>query len=357
MKKTCIWLLAALMLAGVCLPASAASLVGGNGNGVSGIPQRVSPYAWAAQYGNLSLPDALDDNSATWWSFLISDGTASDGTPEASFYFSGAEVSAVWLRAGCYQSVSEYFSHAFPTLVRLRFYSNSGYVDYSYQLEDMYDMISSSDSWANGYQSLRLPSPVYGVTRIELYVSQWRGGTVYPNDLCISDVAFSGQDGSSVAPSPGGQTGGNGINTTLKMRLATRSGPSTRYTELGSYFQEGSPVRVLTKAYDYSNGIWWVQVEFTYLGTQRRAYTGLKRVNVDISRVPEEKQTGSATVSRDATAYYGPGTAYTRYKTAIPAWTTGTVWNRENGYVQFEYVNSAGTKVRVWLSSNDVNLY
>lgn len=356
MKNRILCALCALMLLAACVPASAASLVGGND--APDIAQRVTPYSWSAPSNSMSLPNMTDDNSGTWWSFNISNGTATDSTPEATFYFASATVSTVWLRAGCYQSISEYFDHAFPTLVRLRFHANSGYVDYSFRLDDIYDTISNSDSWSNGYQSLRLPAPAYGVNRVELYVISWRSGTIYGSDLCISDIAFTGQAGvSPYTPPPSGQTGSNGINTTLKMRLATRSGPSTRYTELGSYFQEGSPIRVLTKAFDYGNGIWWVQVEFTYQGTLRRAYTGLKRVNVDIDRVPEERQSGSASVTRNATAYYGPGTAYTRYKETVPAWTTGTVWNRENGYVQFEYVNSKGVKVRVWLSSNDVNTY
>jgi len=348
---------AVLLLLTLCLPASAATLVDG---GATGIPQRITPYSWNAPYNNATLPQALDDNSGTWWSFIIGSSMVSDGTPEATFYFNGETLTTVWLRAGCYRSISDYFSHAFPTQVRLRIFSGSGSADYTYNLDDLYDNITVSDSWRSGYQSLRLPVSVSGVTRVEIYVVSWRGGTAGSNELCLTDIAFSGQAGytpPTAPPTPTVRPGGSGINTTLTMRLATRSGPSTKYTGLGSYFQAGSPVRVLTKAFDYSNGIWWVQVEFTYQGTLRRAYTGLKRVNVDIDRVPEETQLGSATVTKAATAYYGPGTAYTRYKNAVPAWTTGTVWNRENGYVQFEYVNSSGTKVRVWLSAGDVNVY
>ncbi|MBQ6175291.1 MAG: hypothetical protein IJK28_11795 [Clostridia bacterium] len=352
MKKRFVCMLAALLILTFCLPASAASLVGSS----AGIGQRISPTTWVAQYNGSTLPSALDDNSSTCWSFSIWSGIASDSTPEATFYFSGETLTTVWMRAGNYRSINDYFNNAFPTQVRLRIHMGSGSVDYNYQLDDLYDTITSSENWKNGYQSLQLPVPAADVRRVELFILTWRGGSTGNSELCISDIAFSGQAGVPTTTQPISQTGG-GINTTLIMRLATRSGPSTKYTGLGSYFKEGAPVKVLTKAFDYSNGIWWVQVEFTYQGTLRRAYTGLKRVNVDIDRVPEEKQLGSATVKRAATAYYGPGTAYTRYKNAVPAYTTGTVWNRENGYVQFEYINDSGTKVRVWLSSNDVNMY
>ena len=43
---------------------------------------------------------------------------------------------------------------------------------------------------------------------------------------------------------------------TTKMRLATRSGPGTQYTEPGTFLSAGHTVTVHTKSYDSRNGIW-----------------------------------------------------------------------------------------------------
>ena len=68
-----------------------------------------------------------------------------------------------------------------------------------------------------------------------------------------------------------------GIQVLTKERLATRSGPGTDYTELGSYFQQGTWVRALSAAYDSKNGIWWIQVELTYAGKLRSETAGDER--------------------------------------------------------------------------------
>ena len=44
-------------------------------------------------------------------------------------------------------------------------------------------------------------------------------------------------------------------------RLSTRSGPSTRYAETGSYNStKGQWIQVRSRAWDASNEIWWVEV-------------------------------------------------------------------------------------------------
>ena len=83
-----------------------------------------------------------------------------------------------------------------------------------------------------------------------------------------------------------------GLRVPLKMRLATRTGPSTNYTELGSYFQEGDYVTAISRAYDDRNGIWWVQVEYSYRGEMYRAYTGHKRVSVNLYDLPQDSSYG-----------------------------------------------------------------
>lgn len=149
---------------------------------------------------------------------------------------------------------------------------------------------------------------------------------------------------------------GSGVYAPLLMRLSTRSGPSTKYDEPGTFFNnnyDSTTVRVLSKSWDNPNGIWWVQVEFENRGTPYRAYTGLKRVNVDISRVPEESVIGSSYMLTSCTAYWGPGYAYAAAPYDVPYNASVTVWDQENGFAQVEFYDSrTGSNRRAWVSSD-----
>ena len=141
----------------------------------------------------------------------------------------------------------------------------------------------------------------------------------------------------------------NVIKNELNQRLATRSGPSTKYDELGSYFSAGTKVKAISKAWDSVNEIWWIQVEFTYGGSARRAYTGLKRLNMSADQVPEEYPLSTnANITDDCRVYLGPGTNYTHRNDMITAGTCGTIYTIENGYAQFEY-NDGSQYHRVWV--------
>lgn len=150
----------------------------------------------------------------------------------------------------------------------------------------------------------------------------------------------------------------SGVEVQLKMKLATRTGPSTNYTELGTYFSEGDWLTAVSRAWDKRNSIWWVQVEFTYRGEKYRAYTGLKRLDMSLTAVPEDVSRGWYTVSRDACAWNGPGEDYNMLSLTVPAGTYGEVWGEEYGYVQFEYYDTDRSLYRrVWLESGALTGY
>ena len=144
---------------------------------------------------------------------------------------------------------------------------------------------------------------------------------------------------------------------TLISTIATRSGPSTGFNGLGSY-NNIPMVKVLSRESDGS--IWWLEVEFEYNSEIVRCYTGLKRVNVSISRVPDANYwpIASGTVSYNASAYYGPGTYYKRQPARLTpaAGTSGTVLKYENGWVCFEFMQQK-EKVRVWLPQDAVQTW
>ena len=143
----------------------------------------------------------------------------------------------------------------------------------------------------------------------------------------------------------------SGITAKLLMRLSTRSGPSTRYDEPGTFFQNNwnsKTVQVLGKSWDTSNQIWWVLVDFSDGGTRYRAWTGLKRVNVNINNVPEIFSIGEGTISATDT-WRGPGGNYAKGP-RVTSWKDVVAYSRENGYVEVEYYNSYDNKIyRCWV--------
>ena len=68
------------------------------------------------------------------------------------------------------------------------------------------------------------------------------------------------------------------------MDISTRSGPSTKYQDTGTYKLKGQYLQILSRAYDDANGIWWVQCVIPSSG--RALWTGYKRF--DHSTLPLE---------------------------------------------------------------------
>ena len=153
---------------------------------------------------------------------------------------------------------------------------------------------------------------------------------------------------------------GYGIKAKLLMRLSTRTGPGTWYDEPGTFFSGNystTSVRVLTRSWDNQNNIWWVQVEFSTGGKSYRAYTGLKRVDVDINNVPDEYEMGTATMRYSATAYWGPGPQYAAAKYDIPSGASVTIYDIENGYAQVEFYDSrvSNPRRRAWTPTSSLS--
>lgn len=143
----------------------------------------------------------------------------------------------------------------------------------------------------------------------------------------------------------------------LNQSIATRMGPGTEYVEAGTYLREGDYVTVLTKAWDATNGIWWVQVEFEYDGNLYRLYTGAQRMNVNLTNVPEETPQGIVYVTRDADAWTCPD--YARcwlWNDTVYRGTSAVLMEVENGYGLVECWNDYKNQPwRVWLDLDDLS--
>ena len=169
--------------------------------------------------------------------------------------------------------------------------------------------------------------------------------------ICVSfDVALGRW-------TPSSSDSSSGLLAMSNRPISTRSGPSTKYDELGTYWNDGGhTVTVLSRA--SGNDIWWLQVEFEYGGKTVRVYTGEQRIDIDVSRVPlEGGAIGSGRATSTTTAYYGPGTNYKQHQQKISSGTTGAVMAWENGYVCLEFQPSGSYQIRrVGLPENVVSI-
>ena len=105
--------------------------------------------------------------------------------------------------------------------------------------------------------------------------------------------AIGGLNGPTAAPpteQPSQNTKGDVYGLTID-KLATRKGPGTQYEGGGTYSVKGQYIKVLAKAWDKRNGIWWVKCEIPYHGEIRVLWTGWKRFDhstISLDDLPEE---------------------------------------------------------------------
>lgn len=187
------------------------------------------------------------------------------------------------------------------------------------------------------------------------------------NNFCPHDGTPRPSDDSSTYY--GSDTRYASVNAVLNRRLATRTGPGTKYDEPGSFLSAGCSVKALSKAYDSANGIWWVHVEFTAGGKKYRAYTGAKRFdNLNLDLLPEEGIIGTCSVQKSVDAYYGPSQSYAPIRQQIPVGVQCDIYGYVYGvgvddsdFVQIEFYDySQGCKRRAWVAEwwlNDFHLY
>ena len=96
------------------------------------------------------------------------------------------------------------------------------------------------------------------------------------------------QDDPQSAPGAAAADGVYGLTTD---KLATRKGPGTTYEGGGTYSVKGQYIKVLSKAWDKRNGIWWVKCEIPYRKEIRVLWTGWKRFDpstISLEDLPEE---------------------------------------------------------------------
>lgn len=153
-----------------------------------------------------------------------------------------------------------------------------------------------------------------------------------------------------------------GIDVKLIDDLATRSGPSTSYTGCGSYRMRGQIVTALSRAYDHG-GVLWIEIEFSYGGGYRRAWTGAKRLSINASqlaKIPEEdlySYIGYGTLNTVTSPRFGPGSLYATYGDRdFHRGDRVVVIAEVNSYYKTECSLSDGSILRSWIPASAVNL-
>lgn len=358
MRKLCMMVLCLLLMVSC---AQAAQLIT---NGVSVTGAEI-PISAVSPTGGASAVYLLDDDPSTSWERSSS---ADSSMMDIILVPASSSLEAIWIRSGNCASRTMYEACARPDIIKVSISSLQGDVytntSYRYAMTDVYNPDVTSALWQSGYQCLMLPEPIYDVQTISITVESYHQGKE-SSDVHIADILLAPSSESviitpAVTAAPSTQapsTSYQPIDTTLLMRLATRSGPSTQYDELGSYFKAGHSIRVLSLCYD-NGGVPWVQVEFTYKNRLRRAYTGLKRVDVDEARLPREELLAYATADRQVTPRFGPGTQYEARNLTVYAGQYGSIYAYENGWAQFEYYDDfAQLYRRVWISVDDLIIH
>ncbi len=194
----------------------------------------------------------------------------------------------------------------------------------------------------------------------------WNTSNYCPNDGTPRESGYNYENGVYIPsveqqPSQNNYTQYASVTGTLNQRLSTRTGPSTKYDEPGTFLRAGDRVTVLSKAWDDVNEIWWLQVEFRSGGEKYRAYTGLKRFSdVNINAIPEEYPLGSCTIGYEMEGYYGPSYEYKAIARKLPAGVSCTVYGYAYGgasdFIQVEFYDQGLKQMRrAWVPDWSVN--
>ena len=136
----------------------------------------------------------------------------------------------------------------------------------------------------------------------------------------------------------------SGKSAVLNQKMATRTGPNTKYTEPGTFPQETA----ISVFYQTSgNGVQWGMVEFKANGEWYRAYTGMKRI--DTGSVPKDSEKyQNLTITRSVTPLYGPGAKYAKQPATIPDGERVKVYFQQDGYAMIDY-DGFSQSIRGWI--------
>jgi len=371
------------------------------------------PYRWDAQVRyngdtmTWHIDKGLDGNRATLMEHACWNDESLDDIPELSFYFSGATIQDVWYRNALDSNDPTYTDYARLYRIEIVVWVGDNpepYGPYIFRkLPDTCDPSVVNGDWINGYYRLGLPKQFTNVTQVDLYIKGWYPGegarkTKYwmqfsdiaflPDTLAnlygpyMDDQYYGSRNGNRYNNNGNNYNGNNyynyqtatptlipmptvtpvpettaapstGIDIMVKDRISVRTGPGTKYAEMplvqAADLDSIKWVKAISSFFERETGIWWVQIELTYRGEQRRVYTEASHLLMSPDQVQvEEIPARDVILTYSAYPYWGPGYTYSMYGDKLPAGTEGKIRMTEGAYAQFEYFD--GTQYRrVWI--------
>ena len=142
-----------------------------------------------------------------------------------------------------------------------------------------------------------------------------------------------------------------GLRATLNQKMATRTGPNTKYTEPGTYAQS---TKISVFYQTSGNDVMWGMVEFKYNDEWYRLYTGMKRI--DSASIPKDPEDYIfAYLKSGVTPNYGPGEHYAVQPDKLPSGGQVKVFYQENGYAMVDY-EGFDQVVRGWIPISSLEL-
>jgi len=224
----------------------------------------------------------IDGDETT--TFQFSTRTTPLGQEYIYFYLEGpSNISTLWIKNGFWQTIDGYDQYIRNSRVKTMS------VDFQYSGTNGYSnaltVTLPDDSTRSDWTKIDLGSHAR-VISVRFLIKDIYEGSKYQNDVCISEVKFT--DGSMVSSA--------NLYGLATQKLATRNGPGTQYEEWGTYYVEGQYIRILSRAWDARNSIWWVKCEIPYREEIRVLWTGYKRFDsstIPLESIPIEDYTNS----------------------------------------------------------------
>lgn len=143
------------------------------------------------------------------------------------------------------------------------------------------------------------------------------------------------------------------IEATLNQKMALRSGPGTKYTELGTYPKD-TPITLYEQ--EIGGTVSWGQLEFHGNGGLIRAYTGMKRIDASQEAPWANTVTRDAVLTSDVTPRRGPGENYAPCGQSLGRGARLTLYHEENGYVTADFTFPGDEQLtRAWIPADCVS--
>ena len=306
------------------------------------------PDRWLPEY-------AADGNETTCWQFSSKKDKLGKAHVDL-YYGTGQAADEIWFKSGFWgyneDGEEEYSINARPKGIRIEFQ----YIGES-TFRDAQQLTLQDDRAMSGWQKYSLGHRE-NITALRITILSSYKGSRFPNDVCLSEVMLVLNAPASTAREPGTvipriyESTVGPREGSLLMAISSRSGPGTQYDEPGTFFRKNwQQTTVTVRGKSWDGNIWWVLVDFNAGGAKYRVWTGLKRVNVNIDKIPEIWPKGQGTVDPTSETYRGPGGSYAKANITISQWQDVLAFGRENGYVEIEY--EIGKKhYRLWVPEN-----